>query len=56
MIRRGAYQAAYEDIRWSYEPLCDLWPDINPDSDSSVDGSSDEGSEYHDNLCYQQQE
>ena len=43
-VRRGTYQASYEDIRWSYKPVSDLWPDMDPDSDSSVGGSSNEGS------------
>ena len=42
-IRRGTYQAAYEDSRWAYEPVSDFWPDVDPDSDSSDYGSSDEG-------------
>ena len=44
MTRRGSYQAAAEDNRWAYEPVSDLWTDIDPDSDYIVDGSSDEGS------------
>ena len=42
LIRRGYYQAAAEDNRWAYEPVSNLWPDIEPDSDSSADGSIDE--------------
>ena len=38
VIRRGTYQAASEDSRWAYEPLSDLWPDIDPDGDSGADG------------------
>ena len=34
LIRRGTYQAASEYIRWAYEPLTYLWPDIEPNSDS----------------------
>ena len=41
VIRRGAYQAASEDSRWEYEPVYDLWPDIETDSYYSDDGSSD---------------
>ena len=41
VIRRGSYQAYYEEIRWEYEPVSNLWPDIEPYIDSSVDGSSD---------------
>ena len=44
VISRGTYQAASEYIRWAYEPVYDLWTDIEPDSDSREDGSSDEGS------------
>ena len=43
MIIRGTYQAASEDGRWTYEPVSGLWPDIKTDSDSSNDGSGDEG-------------
>ena len=50
MIRRGSYQAADEDIRWAYEPVSDLWPDIEPYSDSSVGGSGYKGSKYQDKL------
>ena len=49
VIRRGTYQAAYEDIRWAYEPVYDLWPDIEPDSDFDKDGSSDNGRNYQEN-------
>ena len=42
VIRRGTYQAASEDSRWAYEPVSDLCPDIEPDSDSSNDRSIDE--------------
>ena len=28
LIRRGTYQTESEDIRWAYEPVYDLWPDI----------------------------
>ena len=53
MIRWSSYQASYEDTRWVLESVYDLWPDIYPDSDSSVDGSSDEGIKYQYNLDYQ---
>ena len=43
LIRRGSYQAASEDIRRSYEPVSDLWPYIDTDSDYSDDESSDKG-------------
>ena len=56
VIRRGTYQAASEDRRWAYEPVSALWPDIDPDSDSSNDELSDEGSKYQENLDYQEQE
>ena len=36
------YQAASEDSRWEYEPVSDLWPDIEPGSDTRDYGSSDE--------------
>ena len=38
VIIRGIYQEVSEDIRWAYEPVYDLWPDIEPDSDSSNNG------------------
>ena len=40
VIRRRTYQAASEDIRWAYEKVSDLWPDVEPDIDFSDDGSS----------------
>ena len=55
LIKRGTYQASSEDIRWAYEPVSDLWPDIEPVSDSSNDGSSDEVSKDQDNPDYQGQ-
>ena len=39
VIRRGTYQAASEDSISEYEPVYNLWPDIEPDSDSCNDGS-----------------
>ena len=49
VIRRGTYQESSEDSRWEYEPVYGLWPDIEPDSKSSDDGKSDEGSKYQEN-------
>ena len=49
LIRRGTYQAASEDSSWAYEPVSDLWPDIEMYSASSNDGASYEGSKYQDN-------
>ena len=49
VIIRGTYQAAYEDSRWVYEPVSDLWSDIYPDSDSIDDGSIDEVSKDQEN-------
>ena len=49
VIRRRTYQVAYEDSRWAYEPVSDLCPDIETDSDSRDDGSSDEVSKYQEN-------
>ena len=46
VIRRGTHQAAFEDSRWEYEPVSDLWPDIERVSDSIDDGSSDEVIKY----------
>ena len=56
MIRRGTYQSASEDSRWEHEPVSDLWPDIEPDSDSSNEGSGDEGIKDQDNSDDQEQE
>ena len=42
--------------RWAYEPVSDLWTDIEPDGDSSNNGSSYEGSKYQENPNYQEQE
>ena len=42
VTRRGSYQEPAKGNRWSYELVSDLWPDKDRDSDSSVDGSSDE--------------
>ena len=53
VIRRGTYQAASEDSRWEYEPVSDLWTDIEPDSDSINVGSSDYRSKDQENPDYQ---
>ena len=45
VIRKGTYQ----DSRWEYDPVSDLWLDIEPDIDSSNDVSSDEGSKDQEN-------
>ena len=37
-IRRGTYQASYEDRKWSYEPVSYLWLDVEPDIDYSFMG------------------
>ena len=50
VIRRGSYQAAAEYSRWAYEPVSDIWTDIESDGDSNVYGSSDEERKYQDNL------
>ena len=55
-IRRGTYQEAYEDSRWAYEPVSDLWPDIDIDGDFSDYGSSEEGIKDQENLDGQEQE
>ena len=38
VIIRGTYQAASEYSRWQYKLVYYLWPNIDPDSDSSDDG------------------
>ena len=43
VIRIVTYQAASGDSRGSYDPVYGLCTDTEPDSDSSNDGSSDEG-------------
>ena len=55
VIIKRSYQAASEDSRWVYEAVSDLWLDIEPASDYSVDGSSDKGSTDHENLDDQEQ-
>ena len=56
VIKIGTYQAASEDIRWAYEPVSDLLTDIDTDSESSNEGSGDEGSKDQDNPDDQEQE
>ena len=56
VIRRGFYKAAYEDIRWSYEPVSDLWPYIDTASNSSDDVSIDEGRKDQENTDDQEQD
>ena len=46
VIRRGIYQEESEDNRWTYEPVLYLWPYVDPDSDSSDNGSSNERRKY----------
>ena len=41
-----------EDIRLEYEPVSDFWPAIEPDSDSSANMSSVEGSKDQENPDY----
>ena len=42
-----------EDRRGAYEPASFMCPDIEPDSYSSDDGSSDEGIKERENPDYQ---
>ena len=56
VIRRGAYQAASEDIRWAYELVSDMWKDIEPDIKYSDDGLPDEGIKDQEKPDYQKQE
>ena len=53
IIRRGAYQADSGEVRWEYELVSDLCPDLEPNSDSSYDGSSDKGRKDQKNPEYQ---
>ena len=51
MINEKRYlKTASEDSRRAYEQVYDLWPDVEPDSDSSDDWSSDEGGKYQENI------
>ena len=45
----GSYRGESEDSRWAYEPVSYLWSDIEPYSESSANGSSDEGIKYQEN-------
>ena len=56
VIRRGTYKSSSEDSRWAYAPVSDLWPEIEPNSDSRDDGASDEGGKYQENPDDQEQE
>ena len=56
VIRIGTYRSAFEDIRWGYEPVSDLWPNIEIDIDSSDYGYSDEGRKDQDNPDGHEQE
>ena len=46
VVRRVYYQVSAEYRRWEYVPVSYLWPDIDPDGYSSVDGLSVEGRKY----------
>ena len=54
MIIRLKYQASDEDIRCEYESVSDLCLEIEHDSYSSADGSSDEGRKYQE-ITYDQE-
>ena len=54
VIIGGTYQAASEDIRWAYEPVSNLWPEKEPDIDSSDDGLTDEEIKYQEKQNYQE--
>ena len=56
MIRRETYQSASDNSRWSYEPVPDLWPDIDHDIDSSEYESSNEVSNYQEKPDDNEQE
>ena len=56
IIRRGAYQAESGEVRWEYELVSDLCPDLEPNSDSNDDGSSDKVIKDQGNPEDQQQE
>ena len=55
VIRLGTYKTAYEYIRWEYETVSDLCPDIESDSESSNNDSSDKGIKDQENSYYQEQ-
>ena len=44
------------DITWAYEPAYELWPYIEPDSDSSDNFPSDEVSKDQENTYDQEHE
>ena len=54
--QKRTYQALSKYSRWSYEPLSYLWTYVEPDSDSSDDGSRDEGGKYQESLDDQEHE
>ena len=56
MIRRGTYKLSAEDRRWEYEPVTDLWTDVDPGINYSNGGSSDEVIKYQENHDDQEQE
>ena len=43
VIRTGTYKAAAGDSRWVYEPVSDLWPDTELESEYSDGESGKEG-------------
>ena len=55
MIRIGTYQSVSEDSRCEHEPVSDLCPDIEPDSDSSNYEPRDEERKDQETLYYQDQ-
>ena len=56
VTRIRIFQAAAEDSKCAYEPVSDLCSDVDPDSDSSGEGSSDKGFKNQGNLEEQKQE
>ena len=56
VIKRGTYQASSEDRRWAYEPVKDLWPNVEPGSDSSDNVSSDKVRKALESLDDKEQE
>ena len=55
VIKRGTHQEVAEENREGYEPVYGLCQDIEPASESSVDGLSDKESKYQENLDDQKQ-
>ena len=51
--KKRGLQAATEDIRWSYEQVSGFWTGVEIESDSSEDGSIDEGIKDQKNIDYQ---